>query len=98
MNLTKEMIEQSFTTAMILLYDTYIDSGSKADEDTSSSAVTPQDITSMFTKEEFQELAEPHLQLLPQYPDDQVINGLKIDIAYNFVLIEYANMESDKAA
>jgi hypothetical protein len=94
MILTKDMIRNSFTVAMLFLYKFSIEDGSYANRNVHNSPVEVDDITSMFTKREFQELAEPHLRILEKVDDDYNMSAVAVEIAYNWVMAEYNRREA----
>ena len=57
------------------------------------SAITPQDITSRFTREEFDALALPYLRNFAEGSEEHYVTGLEFHVAYQTVHIEYDKLE-----
>jgi len=92
MDLTKEQIQQSFDMAMIMMYEFEISRRKDSSESVTggSSPITPNDITSRFTRKEFELLAAPCLRKYVNSDDpDMWLKGLKIDVACQYVRMEY---------
>lgn len=92
MYLTKEQIQQSFDMAMIMMYELSLSQGdgSSRSVNDGSLPITPNDITSRFTREEFEALAVPCLMKYANSDNsDMWTEGLKIDVACQFVRMEY---------
>ncbi len=93
MNLTKQMIQKSFPIAMRMLYEFSIADGSFRNTQTHNSPVEIEDITSRFTKQEFEDLARPYFESMAKIPVKEWGDLPQVRIAYSFVMMRYESQE-----